>query len=75
MVESLWWADGFVGHFPPHVDDEVGEGWLVVASQAAWDAIKSQLDPLKRRVHIERSFYNEGKRLQRNMHSEQIVDR
>jgi hypothetical protein len=75
MVESIWWADGFTGHFPSHFDDEVGEGWLVVASQAAWDAIKSQLGPLKRRVHIERSFHNERKRLQRNMHSEQIVDR
>ena len=39
MVESIWWTDSLVGQAPPHFDDEVGEGWLVVASQVAWDTI------------------------------------
>jgi hypothetical protein len=47
MVQSIWWTDSLVGQAPPHFDDEVGEGWLVVASQAAWDAITAQLGTLK----------------------------
>ena len=75
MVESIWWTDGLVGQAPPHFDDEVGEGWLVVASQAAWDTITSQLGTLKRMVHVERSFYDKGERLQSDMHAERILDR
>jgi hypothetical protein len=75
MIESSWWADGLVGQSPPHFDDEVGEGWLVVASPAAWDAMQLQLGPLRRLVHVERSFSSKGKRLQRDMHSEQGIDR
>jgi hypothetical protein len=66
---------GGVGQSPPYFDDEVGEGWLVVASQAAWDAITSQLGTLKRMVHVERSFYDKGERLQRDLHTERILDR
>jgi hypothetical protein len=75
MVESIWWTDGLVGQAPPHFDDEVGEGWLVVASQAAWDAITAQLGTLKRMIHVKRSFYDKGKRLQSDMHAERILDR
>jgi hypothetical protein len=75
MVESIWWADGLVGQAPPHFDDEVGEGWLVVASQAAWDAITSQLGTLKRMIYVERSFYDKGERLQSDMHAERLLDR
>jgi hypothetical protein len=74
MVESIWWTDGLVGPAPPHFDDEVGEGWLVVASQVAWDAITSQLGTLKRMVHVERGFYDKGERLQSDMHAERILD-
>jgi hypothetical protein len=51
------------------------EGWLVVASQAAWDAITSQLGTLKLMIHVERSFYDKGERLQRDMQAERILDR
>jgi hypothetical protein len=75
MVQSIWWTDSLVGQAPPHFDDEVGEGWLVVASQAAWDAITAQLGTLKRMIHVKRSFYDKGKRLQSDMHAERILDR
>ena len=75
MVESIWWTDGLVGQAPPHFDDEVGEGWLVVASQVAWDTITSQLGTLKRMVYVERSFYDKGERLQSDMHAERMLDR
>ncbi len=35
MVESIWWMDGNIDQAPPHFDDEVGEGWLVLASKEA----------------------------------------
>jgi AAA domain len=73
MVESIWWIDGLDRQSSPHFHDEVGEGWLVVASPAAWDAIQSQLGPLRRLVYVERSFSSKGKRLQRDMHSEQVI--
>jgi hypothetical protein len=39
------------------------------------DAMQSQLCTLKHLVHVESSFYNEGERLQRDMHAEQIMNR
>ena len=41
MVESVWWVDGLVDESPPHFEDEVGEGWLVVASAEAVSAIEA----------------------------------
>ncbi len=73
MVESVWWVDGLVEQSPPHLNEEVGEGWLVFASPAAWDAIRSQFDSLKRIVKVERSFYRDEQELKRNMHSEEVV--
>jgi hypothetical protein len=73
MVESIWWTDSLVGQVPPHFDDEVGEGWLVVASQAAWDTITSQPGTLKHMIHVERRLYNEGERLRCDVHAEWIV--
>jgi len=75
VVESIWWTDGCIEQSPPHFDDEVGEGWPVVASQVAWDAITSQIGTLKRMAHVKPSFDKEGERLQRDMHAEWILDR
>jgi hypothetical protein len=73
MVESIWWSDGFVGQHPPHFEDEVGEGWLVIASQNALSGLKSKFNNLKRIVSITRSFYQDGRRLKHNTQSEFIV--
>jgi len=74
IVKSTWWADGFVGQSPPHLDEEVGEGWLVIASQAAWDAIASEFGTSKRTVNVERSFRRDGQLLRRDMRSERVVE-
>jgi hypothetical protein len=58
-----------------YFDDEMEAGWLVVASQAVRDAMQSQLCTLKHLVQVESSFYNEGERLQRDMHAEHIMNR
>ena len=43
MVESLWWQDGFAGLRPPEFHDEVGFGWLVRASPAGWQQLRTAL--------------------------------
>ena len=53
MVESIWWRDGLLDQFKPSFE-EVGEGWLILASDDAMNSIKSQYKQLKRRVNIER---------------------
>lgn len=63
MVESIWWSDGFIEQRPPRFDDDVGEGWLVIASQNALSDIKSKFNKLKRIVSITRSFYQDGRQL------------
>jgi hypothetical protein len=60
MVESIWWMDGNIDQAPPHFDDEVGEGWLVLASKEALNSIKSTFGPLNMKIKLERSFASDG---------------
>jgi hypothetical protein len=73
MIESVWWLDGLIDQSPPHLDNEVGEGWLVVASQEAWEAIKSRIGKLKRMISVERSFYRDKRRIKSNRHLEKAL--
>lgn len=60
MVESLWWVDGLVDQSPPHFEEEVGEGWLVVASAEAVSAIEASCGVMKRRLKVTRSYVDKG---------------
>jgi hypothetical protein len=73
MVESVWWADGLVGQSPPHLEDEVGEGWLVLASESAWEAIASLLPNLRRVLYVKRSYDHEGQPIVREIRDEEVV--
>jgi hypothetical protein len=73
MVESIWWSDGFVGQHPPHFGDEVGEGWLVVASQSALFDLRSKFNNLKRIVRVTRSIYDDGRQLKNDTQSESAI--
>jgi len=73
MVESLWWLDGPIEQSPPHFHNEVGEGWLVVASQSAWKIIESQYGVLKQIVKTERIIWSDGNKLERQAYSERLV--
>jgi hypothetical protein len=55
MVESLWWEDGCPELRPPHPRDEVGSGWLVVASQLGAEAIRRTWGRLTACVRVDRS--------------------
>jgi hypothetical protein len=56
MVESVWWMDGNADQAPPHSDDEVGEGWLVLATKEALNSIISTFGSLNKKIRLERSF-------------------
>ena len=73
MVESIWWVDGLFEQSPPHLDDVVGKGWIVVASQEAWSAIKSQFGTLRHVVNVKRIFYKDGQPCERDICSDQDV--
>jgi hypothetical protein len=46
MVESIWWVDGLLNQSFPHYDNEVGEGWLVLANSKALCANIEETPPL-----------------------------
>jgi hypothetical protein len=56
VVESIWWVDGNLDHEPPHHSDEVGEGWVVVASQSAVETMVRQMGPLEKNMILSRSM-------------------
>ncbi len=60
MVETLWWMDGLLG-LQPYDDDEVGEGWLVTASEEAWRQLTEawNTDPI-RTITVLRSYSDEA---------------
>jgi hypothetical protein len=61
LAKTIWWADGTIQHFPPAFHDEIGEGWLVVVSPGAWEALNRRFTTLVRVGRIERQFTEEKK--------------
>lgn len=58
MVETFWWVDGLLGQAPIYFHDEVGEGWLVLASQEGCKQIEKLLGTSKRLLTVERKYYD-----------------
>jgi hypothetical protein len=56
LAKTIWWTDGAIQHFPPHFDEEIGEGWLVVVSPEAWEAVTRRFGIFSRVVSVERMF-------------------
>jgi hypothetical protein len=59
-ARTIWWSFGGYLCTPPHLDDQVGEGWLVVASAAALQEIISRVGSLHREVVVSRSVRRDG---------------
>jgi hypothetical protein len=55
MVESLWWQDGPIDRQPPR-SDTCSVGWLVVATESAYQAIQKFAVPLIRLNAVIRSY-------------------
>ncbi len=60
MAESIWWVDGPVTLSPPRHGDEVGEGWLVVATPKGWDMIRGWYGQISRHARLTRSWRSDG---------------
>ena len=57
MAESIWWMDGrpmLLGDGLP--EDEVGEGWLVLASECALEQIEAAFGSIPRRSVVVRRY-------------------
>jgi len=55
MVESMWWTDSTLAH-GTRLSEEVGEGWLVLASPTAWRKLKEFMGDLMQQAMIERQY-------------------
>ena len=60
MVQSMWWKDGETTVMPPHPDEEVGEGWIVMATNEAVVQLKNDFGILSRLSLVERSYLERG---------------
>jgi len=47
MVESIWWRDGWIKLKPPHSFEVLGEGWLVLCANEAYEAVMSIVGPAR----------------------------
>ena len=64
MVETLWWADGNISLTPPKNENEVGEGWIVLASRKAFEAICKLVRSPRRSLFMTRSYSEEGRKIE-----------
>ena len=67
MVGSVWWTDGVLSSLPlRHEEGGVGEGWFVLASQSAVEAIRAELGPLDRKSIVRRRIRKDGEETDRS---------
>ena len=59
MVESVFWRDGWKWIQPAHFES-LGEGWCVVASEAAVDAIREYAPGARIHLWVERRAYGDA---------------
>ncbi len=66
MVESIWWMDGRpMLHTDGLLEDEVGEGWLVLASESAFRQIEEAFGSLSRRSTVVRRYESGSEAIER----------
>ena len=74
MVESIWWVDGLIAFSASESSSEqVGEGWLVLASQPALEAIQHEFGPLTRHAIVGRQCYRSAELVERAAASSEPV--
>lgn len=55
MIRSYWWKDGSFYFSSPAVETEVGEGWLVLATDRAIESIRNSIGDIESVCRVERS--------------------
>jgi hypothetical protein len=61
-VETVWWQDGPFEREPPHLYNEVGYGWQVIATDIALTQIREHFGTLWRIVRLSRETSDGGRR-------------
>ena len=73
-VESIWWVDGLVGlSASAHSSEEVGAGWLVLASQSALEQIRRQFGSFARHSIVVRKYNRDGEPVERSAASSDLL--
>jgi hypothetical protein len=62
MVESMLWKDGWIWIEPPRFES-LGEGWIVLATSRAIDAIQEKLPQVNIHLWVERHSHGKRKHL------------
>jgi hypothetical protein len=75
MVESIWWVNGLLSQSFRYHDNEVGEGWLVLAKPKALNMIIDRYHSTEWSLEVERWYHSDEGRILRNraakiMHSQ-----
>ena len=74
MVESIWWVDGLLAHSTSGPStEEVGEGWLVLASQSALEELRQETGPLTRHSIVVRQYYDHGEPVESSAASYDLI--
>ena len=73
-VESIWWVDGLVGlSASGPSSEEVGVGWLVLASQSALEQMRRQFGSLARHSIVARKYNLDGEPVERSAASSDLL--
>ena len=74
MVESIWWTDGVLSSLQLRGEEVgVGEGWFVLASQSAVEAIRGGVGPLHRKSIVTRRIRKDGEEIDRSANCQHPV--
>jgi hypothetical protein len=73
MVESIWWVDGLLDQSFPHYDNEVGEGWLVLANAKALNMILDRYHSIERLLDVERGYHRSDEQILRRRASKSVA--
>ena len=73
-VESVWWVDGLLGHSTHGPSsEEIGEGWLVLASQSALEEIQREIGHLIKHSIVVRRYNHEGEPVEHSVASSNLL--
>ena len=73
-VESIWWVDGLVGlSASGPSSEEVGVGWLVLASQSALEQMRRQFGSLAKHSIVARKYNLDGEPVERSAASSDLL--
>jgi hypothetical protein len=63
MVWSVFWRDGLFEEQPPHLHNEVGEGWVVLGTLEALKEVRNHFKTqVKQKIRVEQKWRDDGEK-------------